>query len=214
MSYYKLHILPENEWLVLINKEYESYLQDIKPRSRCVTYLIFSGISYVGYKSQTRYFPEVMADSYSNAFQIHQRPLKTAVIHKKWIRQLPYFWYLWLVAAPVDVYAHAYQFIYGETDAFLQGGGFFILYQVAHWTLLSVAFFAGPVYDYLPKKYWYLFFKFLRFHLVIHEYVYCLTLRKLSLMYRVMEFATFLLIMYMVTVKFVMQTETGSLIVW
>jgi hypothetical protein len=207
MPYYKLHTQPGNEWLDLIAKEYERYKKEVKPRAQCVTFLVFSGISYAGFKSKSCYFPEEMCDAYSNAFQIHQRPVKTAVTHKKWIRKLPYVWYLFLVAAPVDVYAHTYQFICGETDVFLEGGGYFIPYQVAHWTLLSVAFFAGPVHDFVPQQYWYLYFKLLRFQFCIHEYVYCLTLRKLTLFARVMEFSTFLMIAYFIVKLGIMMIE-------
>ena len=31
---------------------------------------------------------EGMADSYANAFQVHQKPCKTAYIHKFWIRKM------------------------------------------------------------------------------------------------------------------------------
>ena len=192
---YKLHTLPGNDWLVMIKSEYDAFKKDCKPRATCVTFLIFSGISYPAFTSLSSYFPEEMANSYANAFQVHQRPVKTAEIHKKWIRKLPYIWYLVLVAVPVDVYAHVYQFVFGQSDAFLEGGAFFIPYQVAHWTLLLVAFFAKPVHDFVPKKYWPLYFKVLRFGFVAHEHVYGYTLRKLSLRYRLIEFTLFVLAM-------------------
>ena len=150
-----------------------------------MTYLVYSGISFSGHDQE--YFPEQMADSYANAFQIHQRPLRTAAIHKKWIRELHYFWYLLLVALPVDIYAHTYQFFLGEQDAILEGGAFFIPYMCIHWSLLSVALIAPRIYHWFPSSYWFLYFKFVRTNLVIHEYIYRLTLRKLTLWYRVLN---------------------------
>jgi len=187
----KLLIVPGNDWLETIDREYKVYKKECRPLATCVTYLVFSGISYPAFQSKSWYFPEEMADGYSYAFQVHQKPLKTAVIHKKWIRKLPYFWYLLLVAVPVDIYAHIYQFILGYSNAFLEGGAFFIPYQVAHWSLLSVALLSGGVHDFLPKQYWYLYFKLLRLSFNIHEFVYGFTLRKLSLLHRLLEFAVF-----------------------
>jgi len=191
---YTLHILDDNEWLKLIDTEYTSYKKEYCPRAAAVTYLVYSGMSFVGYEGE--YFPEQMADSYGNAFQVHQRPIKTAAIHKKWIRELNYFWYLLLVALPVDVYAHTYQFLLGEHDAILEGGAFFIPYMIAHWTLLLFTLLAPRVYYNLPSRYWIIYFKFIRINLVIHEYIYRLTLRKLTLWYRVCEFGIFVFAMY------------------
>jgi hypothetical protein len=187
---YKLHVLPNNEWLSTIDREYTAYKASIKPRAAAVTFLVYSGISYAG--GDSKYFPEQMADSYANAFQIHQKPIQTAVIHKKYIRQLPYLWYLLLVAMPVDIYAHIYQFIFGERDAFLEGGAFFIPYMCSHWTLLSVAMVSSLVHDFIPPDYWFLYFYLLRMNLVIHEHVYRFTLRKMSICYRLFEFGLFM----------------------
>ena len=133
-----------------------------------------------------------MVDSYANAFQVHQKPLRTSSIHKTWMRKLPYFWYLVFVATPVDIYAHTYQFVFGEREAFLEGGAFFIPYQLSHWTLLSVALMAQFFHGYFPQRLWPVYFAWLKFNLVIHEYIYRLTLRKMTIGYRLFEFGLFL----------------------
>jgi hypothetical protein len=197
MVLYKLDVIPRDPWTASIDREYTKFKTEYRPRNAAVPYLVFSGITFSAYKKQSLYFPEKMADSYAIAFQIHQKPLKTAEIHKKWIRKLQYFWYLILVATPVDIYAHTYQLIFGERGAFLEGGAFFIPYQLSHWTLLSVALMAQFFHAYCPQSLWFLYFKFLRFNLIVHEMVYRLTLRKLTLFYRILEFSAFLLTIYL-----------------
>jgi hypothetical protein len=189
-AFYELKLLPDCQWHQCIESEYDSYKKEYKPRASAVTYLIYSGASHAGFERD--YFNESMADSYATAFHIHQRPLRTADIHKYFIKKLPYFWYLLLVALPVDIVAHTVQFFIGETGNFLEGGAFFIPYMISHWTLLIVAVFARAVYKYVSPTYWPLYFYLLKLNLIIHERVYGLTLRKLSLKRRIAEFLLFL----------------------
>lgn len=50
-----------------------------------------------------------MTASYAYAFDVHQRPIKTRHVHKFFMERLPYFWYLPLVAFPVDIVVHTLQ---------------------------------------------------------------------------------------------------------
>ena len=189
-SFYKINLIPDNLWHDMIKYEYASYKKEYKPIAAAVTYLMYSGMSHPGFEDT--YFTEGMADSYSNAFQVHQKPCKTAYIHKYWIRKLPYMWYLFLIATPVDIYAHIYQFINGEHDMFLEGGAFFIPYQISHWSIVSLALFAPYIYKYIPNTCWYYYFRFMRTNLIIHEYIYRYTIRKLSFLRRILEFSLFM----------------------
>jgi len=195
-EFYKMRLIPDNLWHKMILDEYSNYKKIYKPKAAAVTYLMYSGMSHAGTQqyddNSYTYFSEEMTDSYANAFQIHQKPCKTAYIHKYWIRKLPYFWYLALVAAPVDIYAHTYQLIYGEHNVFLEGGAFFIPYMISHWTMLVFALFAPLIYKYIPTDYWSWYFNSIRINLVIHEYIYLFTLRKLSLFDRILEFSLFM----------------------
>lgn len=188
-EFYKMRLIKDNSWHNIIELEYTAYKKYYKPRAVAVTYLMYSGMSHGG--SKNNYFAEEMADSYANAFQVHQKPCRTAYIHKYWLRKLPYFWYLLLVAAPVDIYAHTYQLIFGEHDIFLEGGAFFIPYQISHWSMLSFALMAPSVYTHIPIEYWPCYFDFIRWNLIVHEYIYKYTLRKLSLIERIYEFSLF-----------------------
>jgi len=194
-DFYKMKLITNNPWHDMIITEYTNFKEDYKPRSAAVTYLMYSGMSHPGFQDYNdngyAYFTEEMADSYANAFQVHQKPCKTAYIHKYWIRKLPYLWYLFLVAGPVDIYAHTYQFIFGERETFLEGGAFFIPYMASHFIMLSFSLLAPYVYKYIPLAYWSWYFKIIRINLIIHERVYRLTLRKLSLGYRILEFSLF-----------------------
>ena len=190
-------LIPGNKWHKMVETEYNDYNKLIVPRAASVTYLVYSGISYAG--TESLYYKESMCDSYANAFQVHQRPYKTGDIHKKWIRKLPYFWYLWLVALPVDIYVHTAQFFLGERgEYFLEGGGFFIPYMCSHLTLLSVSLVAPCVCHRLPEYTWNPYFRVLRYYLIIHEYIYRMTLRKMSLSYRLFEFGLFVLFSYII----------------
>ena len=190
-------LIPGNKWHKMVETEYNDYNKLIIPRAAAVTYLIYSGVSYNG--TDDLYYKESMCDSYANAFQVHQRPYKTGDIHKKWIRKLPYFWYLWLVALPVDIYVHTAQFFLGECgEDLIEGGGFFIPYMCSHWTLLSVSLVAPYVCNQLPEYTWNPYFRLLRYNLIVHEYMYRMTLRKMSLSYRLYEFGLFVLFSYMI----------------
>jgi len=188
-EFYKMRLRKDNPWHNIIEHEYTTYKGEYKPRAVAVTYLMYSGMSHAG--AESNYFTEDMADSYANAFQVHQKPCRTAYIHKYWIRKLPYFWYLLLVAAPVDIYAHTYQLVFGEHDIFLEGGAFFIPYQISHWSMLSFALLAPSIYNHIPIEYWCCYFDFIRWNLIVHEYIYKYTLRKLSLFDRICEFCLF-----------------------
>ena len=101
-----------------------------KPRNRCVTFLVFAGISYNG--NNSRYFTENMRMQYAQSFNIHQRPFKTKNIHYYFINKLPYFYYLWFVAAPIDLFIHTSQIFIGENGYFFENGMFFIPYLFLH----------------------------------------------------------------------------------
>ena len=189
-KFYNLELIPGNSWHDLILEEYSSYKKEHKPVAAAVTYLVFSGMSHPGFR--WNYFSRNMANSYANAFQIHQKPCITAPIHKYWIHKLPYMYYLILIAAPVDVYVHIYQFFYGEHNTFLEGGAFFIPYQISHWSMLGFTLFSPIVCWYLPQATWYYYIKFIRFNLIFHEYIYKKTIRKLSLLNRLLEFSLFI----------------------
>ena len=88
-EFYKMRLIKENSWHDKIQQEYTAYKKNYKPMAAAVTYLMFSGMSHAG--SETKYFADEMVDSYANAFQVHQKPCRTAYIHKYWIRKLPYF---------------------------------------------------------------------------------------------------------------------------
>lgn len=189
---YNLETIKGNRWVNHVEKEYIDYKKEYKPLAAAVTYLVYSGVSFAGHEG--KYFPESMANSYSNAFQIHQKPIRTCEIHKKYIRKFTYFWYLLLVALPVDIYAHTYQFILGERGEFLEGGAFFIPYMCSHWTLLGVALLAPTVHDNMSLSMHDMYFKLLRMNLIIHEKVYRCTLRRLTLTERILEFTLFVLV--------------------
>lgn len=181
---YKLVTIPGDSWHEAIEVNYELFRTRVRPRCACVPFLVFSGITYPSTKSY--YFSPMMAKSYAHAFQVHQRPYRTAALHRKWIKALPYIAYLYLVATPVDIFAHSAQFITGEGGAFLEGGAFFIPYMVIHWSVLGVALMSPLVYQ-LPMI-WTGYFAFLRWMLTLHEFVYCKSVRRMSFLYRVGEF--------------------------
>ena len=91
-EFYKMRLRKDNPWHNIIEHEYTTYKKDYNPRAVAVTYLMYSGMSHAA--GESNYFTEEMADSYANAFQVHQKPCRTAYIHKYWIRKLPYVWYL------------------------------------------------------------------------------------------------------------------------
>jgi len=193
-SPYKLILIKDNYWHQLTAEYYQSYKTIYKPINLSVTYLVFSGISFKAFNQI--YFPLDMCDSYSYAFQVHQKPYKTSPIHKKYIKYFSYFYYLFLVALPVDIYAHTMQFLFGERNEFLEGGAFFIPYMVLHWTLLIFTLFASTIYTYFPKYTWKYYFGLIYYSLAINEYCYKMCIRRLSLTYRIVEFLLFCCIVY------------------
>lgn len=193
-SPYKLILIKDNYWHQLTAEYYQSYKTIYKPINLSVTYLVFSGISFKAFNQI--YFPLDMCDSYSYAFQVHQKPYKTSHIHKKYIKYFSYFYYLFLVALPVDIYVHTMQFLFGERNEFLEGGGFFIPYMVLHWTLLLFTLFASTVYTYLPEYIWKYYFALIYYSLAINEYCYKMCIRRLSLTSRIVEFILFCSIVY------------------
>lgn len=192
---YALRPLPGNSWQAAVASNYERYLHDHpKRRLSCVAFLIFSGVSFASEPiGANGYFAERLASSYAKAFEAHQRPCKTAAIHEVWIRRLPYMAYLVLVALPVDVYAHGYQFLLGETDHVLEGGFFFLPYMFLHFSLFALAVFAGVVRGCLPESAWPVYFGVLRGYLHVNERAYRMCCRRrLPLGRRLAEFALFL----------------------
>ena len=189
-SPYKLILIKDNYWHQLIAQYYQDYKTIYRPINSSVTYLVFSGISYPAFDQY--YFPLDMCDSYSYAFQVHQKPYKTSSIHKYYIKNnFSYLWYLWLIALPVDIYVHIMQFWFGERNEFLEGGAFFIPYMVLHWTLLFVSLLAHYVYKYLPKFTWKYYFALVYYSLAINEHCYKMCIRRLSLLSRIVEFSLF-----------------------
>lgn len=191
---YKLILLEDNYYHNIIAEYYEKFMKTYKPLNLSVTYLVWSGVSFPAFDNYK--FPEDMASSYALAFNTHQRPYKTYDIHNTYIRKYIYRHYLWLVAFPVDIYAHTLQFFFGERDEFLEGGAFFIPYMVCHWTLLALTLITNYVYVYSPKSLWKLYFSLIYYMLVIHDYCYQMSVRKLSLNMRLIEFISFCYILY------------------
>lgn len=181
---YKLATVPGDPWHAIIEENYELFRTRQKPRNACVAFLVFSGITHPSTKSL--YFSKAMANSYAHAFQVHQRPYKTAAIHRKYIKTLYYSTYLVLVATPVDIFAHSAQFVMGEENAFLEGGAFFFPYMILHWSLLFIALLAPVVYR--LQFIWPLYFTCLRGMLTLNELVYIMSVRKMTFGYRVCEF--------------------------
>ena len=72
-EFYKLRLL-DNKWHNIIKEEYTNYKKEYKPYAAAVTYLMYSGMSHPAFEHV--YFSEEMADSYANAFQVHQKPCK------------------------------------------------------------------------------------------------------------------------------------------
>ena len=138
MQKYQLHLNdnPDRLWSQKIQHNYELYLKTNKPLNRSVTFLVFAGISYNGYESD--YFPKSMQMQYALCFDEHQRPFKTKVLHSYFIHKLPYFYYLWFIAAPVDVFVHTFQLFIGEHGYLFEGGIFFIPYLFLHLSLIHI----------------------------------------------------------------------------
>jgi len=188
MPKYELSLMKDNAWHQKILSNYKLYYKQITPRNECVAFLVFSGISHLG--TDSWYFSKEMRPLYAHAFHVHQRPYKTIEIHTYWIKNLYYFWYLWVIALPVDIFVHTAQFLTGETYTFLEGGAFFIPYITLHWILLFVSLLAQGVY-YFPSL-WDSYLYLLRITLIINEKGYILATRRLSLQRRIIEFIGFL----------------------
>lgn len=192
---YNLSLLKDEYYHNIIAEYYELFEKYHKPINRSVTYLVWSGVSFPAFKQKK--FPTTMTTSYAMAFNVHQKPHKTFSTHKKYIEEYIYFDYLLLIAFPVDVHAHTMQFLWGEhSDSFLEGGAFFIPYQIAHWILLVTTLMTKPVYNYSPQITWRLYFSTIYYLLVIHDYSYRLTLRRLTLSRRIFEFLLFCIFTY------------------
>jgi|TARA_Y100000389_G_C17258864_1_gene411946 hypothetical protein len=195
---YTLSLIKNEYYHNIIAEYYETLEKYHKPINRSVTYLVWSGISFPAFK-QTK-FPTIMTSSYSMAFNVHQKPHSTFSIHKKYIEEYSYFNYLIFIAFPVDVYAHIMQFVWGEQNDFLlEGGAFFIPYQISHWILLVATVMSPYVYRYSPQITWKIYFSTIYYMLVVHDNIYRLTLRRLSLTRRISEFVLFCLFSYSIT---------------
>ena len=137
------------------------------------------------------YFAPKMVHSYARAFQVHQRPLKTAPVHVFFMTNLPYLVYLPLVAMPVDIVAHTLQFFWGESMFFFEGGIYFPYYMALHWFVLALAYCA--IYVRFIPALWPSYFRFFRKVLAVNDVEYRRTLcTKRTPITRVLHFAAFL----------------------
>lgn len=188
MQKYQLHLNdnPDRLWSQKIQHNYELYLKTNKPLNRSVTFLVFAGISYNGYESD--YFPKSMQMQYALCFDEHQRPFKTKDLHSYFIHKLPYFYYLWFIAAPVDVFVHTFQLFIGEHGYLLEGGIFFIPYLFLHFILTFVSLSANIIYRY--PSLWDTYFNILRKTLSANEVLYSITEvgSRLPLIFRLSEY--------------------------
>ena len=192
-SPYKLLLL-DDYYHNLIAEYYETFMKTYKPLNLSVTYLVWSGVSFPAFNIKK--FPEDMTHSYALAFNTHQRPYKTYETHIKAIKYYTYYEYLWIVAFPVDVYAHTMQFFWGERDEFLEGGAFFIPYMTSHWILLSLTLLSPYVYSYFPEYTWIPYFSSIYYTLALHDYCYRMAVRNISLNQRLLEFIGFCYVCY------------------
>ena len=188
MQKYQLHLNdnPDRLWSQKIQHNYELYLKTNKPLNHSVTFLVFAGISYNGYESD--YFPKSMQMQYALCFDEHQRPFKTKVLHSYFIHKLPYFYYLWFIAAPVDVFVHTFQLFIGEHGYLFEGGIFFIPYLFLHFILTFISISANIIYRY--PSLWDIYFYILRKTLSANEVLYSITEvgSRLPLIFRLSEY--------------------------
>uniref|UniRef100_A0A6C0BTL1 Uncharacterized protein n=1 Tax=viral metagenome TaxID=1070528 RepID=A0A6C0BTL1_9ZZZZ len=196
---YVLSLKKDEYYHQLIAEYYCLFLKIYKPINRSVTYLVWSGISYPAFN--TYYFPTTMTKSYSRAFNVHQKPHNTYSIHIKYIEKYPYFYYLSLIAFPVDVYSHSLQFLFGETGEFLEGGAFFIPYQIIHWVLLVITLMSPHVYKYFPEFTWKYYFSLIYYTLALHDKIYKLSIRRLTMYRRISEFILLSFMTYVIANK-------------
>ena len=196
-SPYKLILLEDQYYHNIIAEYYETFMKTHKPINLSVTYLVWSGVSFPAFN--TKKFPENMTHSYALAFNTHQRPHKTYATHISSIKKYTYFDYLWIVAFPVDVYAHTLQFLWGERDELLEGGAFFIPYMTSHWILLTLTLFSPYMYRYTPQITWKPYFTSIYYTLLIHDYCYRMSIRRLSLPHRLLEFLCFCYSLYILS---------------
>jgi hypothetical protein len=182
----------EDAWQRECAKHYRAVVAEHKPALRCVAFLVFSGITRASAPGAFAYYgDQKMLVSYANAFQVHQRPLKTAWIHRPCMEQMPYALYLWLVALPVDVVAHTWQFFVGEGRFVFEGGVWFPLYMALHWWLLSCAFLGVFIAPFPATWDWY--FAFLTRQLLLNDRCYVTALRtRRTAVDRALHFVAFL----------------------
>jgi len=200
---YTLSLLKDEYYHNIIAEYYEILEKYHKPVNRSVTYLVWSGVSFTAFNQKK--FPTTMTTSYSMAFNVHQKPHNTFYTHKKYIEEYTYFNYLLIVAFPMDVHAHTMQFLWGESnDHFLEGGAFFIPYQMIHWILLTTTLMSPYVYNYSPQITWTLYLSTIYYMLVLHDNIYKLTLRRLSLTSRIYEFLVFCFFTYTISEKYIL----------
>ena len=129
-----------------------------------------------------------MQTQYAVCFDEHQRPFKTKDLHSYFIQKLPYFYYLWFVAAPVDIVVHTCQLFIGEHGYLLEGGMFFIPYLFLHFILTVVSLSANIIYRY--PLLWDTYFYILRKTLSANEVLYSITEvgSRLPLIFRLSEY--------------------------
>lgn len=196
-SPYKLILLEDHYYHNIIAEYYETFIKTHKPINLSVTYLVWSGISFPAFNSKK--FPENMTQSYALAFNTHQRPHNTYPTHMSYIKKYTYFDYLLFVAFPVDVYVHTLQFVWGERGELLEGGAFFIPYMTSHWLLLALTLLSSYVYRYSPKIALKPYLSSIYYTLLIHDYCYRMSIRRLTLRYRLLEFLCFCYSLYILS---------------
>ena len=189
MPAYKFATTFKTEWEARCAAEYKAYCKEVKPLLQSVTFLVFSGI-FIAKNDKWALYNDEMLSSYAMAFQVHQRPVKTAALHAWAMRRIPYLIYLPLVAMPVDAVVHTYQVFVGEGFHFFEGGLLFPVYLAMHWFLLFcayLAFFASKCED--GGAAWDVYFSTLRWVLKWNNDGYARTIcRERSLADRVFQF--------------------------
>lgn len=187
MPAFKFATTFKTPWEARCAAEYTSFCKEVKPLLQSVTFLVFSGI-FIATGDRFQYYNEEMLPSYALAFQVHQRPVKTAKLHAWCMRRIPYLVYLPLVAAPVDAVVHTYQVFVGEGLHFFEGGLLFPVYLALHWFLLFWAYLATFTSKYEAS--WDVYFRTLRWVLKVNNDGYVRTIcHRRSLADRVFQFA-------------------------
>merc|ERR1711879_494145 len=193
---YPLEVDEKNAWSKLVKSKYTEYSKNYSPKNKCVTFLVYAGINQAGHFEDpyTNRFAKNMQASYANAFQIHQRPFRTSNIHKYFIARLPYVLYLFLIATPIDIVVHTSQFFIGENWTLFEGGFFYIPYQMMHFNLTIVSLLAKVLVNF--NSTWESYFNVVKSLLLINEWFYKMSTRKMGILQRLTETALFFGVSY------------------